>query len=399
MANTEFKDSEFGRFQDGTQKVIRLAQLLGWKVEWRNAGRKVLGLTSPNRHKTFNIPTTNVNSNRVSSYITALWHHTDRAAWADVLVGHDDLANDPLLASIVTVLGVSLFTEVQEIKAEREARREHWVHGEAALPIEWGPEQSLLTIEEPTQEDEVTEVESAKHYDNEPEWFRVRMFDEYGSEWWSTRIDGVVWFECRAHEEPFRTRNTNSRGSHTGSHSPAWQEGRERAGVTKHNRRIVSRTPWRRKSDGEVSTAIIDEERADGSHTYLCAQCRKFRSKSPQAVGGHSASHRKAEPKVESEDERYEREFDERPARPGTDPVPAFEDLREVVVSTPETSSDLIDQVRALLVTPGTDKRIERLEAQNTHLQGLVDYWRQKAVKAEGDLATLAELIQSVRPS
>jgi hypothetical protein len=391
MSGTQFKDSEFGRFQDGTQKVIRLAQLLGWKVEWRNAGRKVLGLTSPNRHKTFNIPTTNVNSNRVSSYVQSLWHHTDRAAWADVIVGHDDLRDDPMLASIVTVLGVSLYTEVQEIKAEREERRENWVHGEAALPIEWGPVQPVT--QDPTQEDEVTDETT------EPEWFRAPMFDEYGSEWWSARIDGNVLFECRAHEEPYRTGGTNSRGSHTGSHSPEWQAGRERAGVTKHNRRIISRTPWRRKSDGEVSTAIIDEERADGTHTYLCAQCRKFRSPSPQAVGGHSASHRKAEPKVQVT---------------VADPVPAFEDLdlsegaeadelrltyQPVRLSTPETPSDLIDQVRALLVTPGTDKRIERLEAQNTHLQGLVDYWRQKAVKAEGDLATLAELIQSVRPS
>jgi hypothetical protein len=383
MSGTQFKDSEFGRFQDGTQKVIRLAQLLGWKVEWRNAGRKVLGLTSPNRHKTFNIPTTNVNSNRVSSYITALWHHTDRTAWADVLAGHDDLKHDPLLASVVAVLGVSLYTEAQEVKAEREQghlpdlEQRLRVRGEQPLPI--------TEFEQPAQEDEVTEIESAKHYDNEPEWFRVRMFDEHGSEWWSTRIDGVVWFECRAHEEPYRTRNTNSRGSHTGSHSPAWQEGRERAGVTKHNRRIISRAPWRRKSDGEVSTAIIDEERADGSHTYLCATCRKFRSPSPQAVGGHTASHRKAEPTGFSE-------------IPGVKVNPVL-DPPEVVVSTPETSSDLIDQVRALLVTPGTDKRIAHLEAQNTHLQGLVDHWRQKAVKAEGDLATLAELIQSVRPS
>jgi hypothetical protein len=98
------------------------------------------------------------------------------------------------------------------------------------------------------------------------------------------------------------------------------------------------------------------------------------------------------------------------------DPVPAFEDLdlsqvaeanaadlvgvwQQDKVSTPETSSDLIDQVRALLVQPGTDKRIAHLEAQNTHLQGLVDHYRSRAVKAEGDLATLAELIQSVRPS
>jgi hypothetical protein len=393
MSGTEFKDSEFGRFQDSTQKVIRLAQLLGWKVEWRNAGRKVLGVTSPNRHKTFNIPTTNVNSNRVASYVSSLWHHTDRAAWADVIVGHDDLRDDPMLASIVTVLGVSLYTEVQEIKAERAGEATlagrlstelatqlsaHPVQGEQPLPIEF---------EEPTQEDEVTDETT------EPEWFRTPMYDEYGSEWWSARIDGNVLYECRAHEEPYRTGSTNSRGSHTGSHSPEWQAGRERAGVTKHNRRIVSRTPWRRKSDGETSTAIIDEERADGSHTYLCAQCRKFRSPSPQAVGGHSASHRKVTFTVQSEDEVPASEL----------PLPESDELRldyqPVRLSTPETSSDLIDQVRALLVTPGTDKRIERLEAQNTHLQGLVDYWRQKAVKAEGDLATLAELIQSVRPS
>jgi hypothetical protein len=142
-----------------------------------------------------------------------------------------------------------------------------------------------------------------------------------------------------------------------------------------------------------VSTAIIDEERADGSHTYLCAQCRKFRSPSPQAVGGHSASHRKVEPKVGREIHPLDEVLAEADA---ADLVGVWQ---QAVVSTPETSSDLIDQVRALLVQPGTDKRIERLEAQNTHLQGLVDHWRQKAVKAEGDLATLAELIQSVRPS
>jgi hypothetical protein len=400
MSGTQFKDSEFGRFQDGTQKVIRLAQLLGWKVEWRNAGRKVLGLTSPNRHKTFNIPTTNVNSNRVSSYITALWHHTDRTAWADVLAGHDDLKHDPLLASVVAVLGVSLYTEAQEVKAEREQghlpdlEQRLRVRGEQPLPI--------TEFEQPAQEDEVTEIESAKHYDNEPEWFRVRMFDEHGSEWWSTRIDGVVWFECRAHEEPYRTRNTNSRGSHTGSHSPAWQEGRERAGVTKHNRRIISRAPWRRKSDGEVSTAIIDEERADGSHTYLCAQCRKFRSPSPQAVGGHSASHRKVEPKVQIATHGPVPEFADNRVGTAVDLVGVWQ---QDGVSTPETT-DLIDKVRALLGNPVDDAHIRRLEdkvthleEKNQHLQGLVDHYRTKATKAEGDLATLAELIQSVRPS
>jgi hypothetical protein len=360
----------------------------------------VLGVTSPNRHKTFNIPTTNVNSNRVSSYVSSLWHHTDRTAWADVLVGHDDLANDPLLASIVTVLGVSLYTEVQEIKAEREQshlpdlEQRLRVRGEQPLPI--------TEFDQPTKEDEVDAIgEHQAESEEGPVWFRAPMFDEYGSEWWSARIDGNVLFECRAHEEPFRTGSTNSRGSHTGSHSPEWQAGRERAGVTKHNRRIISRTPWRRKSDGEVSTAIIDEERADGSHTYLCAQCRKFRSPSPQAVGGHSASHRKvtlAEVLAMDDEPEVEREIFT------LDEVLAEADAAEV--STPETSSDLIDQVRALLVQPGTDKRVQTLEArlvqreaQNTHLQGLVDYWRQKAVKAEGDLATLAELIQSVRPS
>jgi hypothetical protein len=394
MSGTEFKDSEFGRFQDGTQKVIRLAQLLGWRVEWRNAGRKVLGLTSPNRHKTFNIPTTNVNSNRVGSYVTALWHHTDRAAWAGVLAGHDDLREDPLLASIVTVLGVSLFTEVQEIKAERE--QSHLPHLEQRLRVRGEQPLPITEFEEPTQEDEVTDETT------EPEWFRAPAFNEHGSEWWLARIDGEIWFECRASHssgEPYRTNNTNSRGSHTGSHSPAWQAGRERAGVTKHNRRIISRTPWRRKSDGEVSTAIIDEERADGSHTYLCAQCRKFRSPSPQAVGGHSASHRKVTFTVQSVDEVPASEL------PLPESQVSVHEWNQEQVSTPETT-DLIDKVRALLGNPVDDAHIRNLEdkvthleEKNQHLQGLVDHYRTKATKAEGDLATLAELIQSVRPS
>jgi hypothetical protein len=364
--STEFQDSEFGKFEDATQKVIRLARMLGWRVRWANPGKKVLSVTSPNGHKGLNIPSTNVNSNRLKSYVSALWHHTDRAKWVEVFAGHDDLMKDPLLASIATTLGTSLYVEA----ADR-------MKGEEPLPIEWNE-----PVVQPT-EDEEQEVEQS-------EWRRAPEYDGHGSEWWVARVNDRVIFRCRAHEESFETHDGRSRGAHTASHSASFAEARAKDGATKHAKRIVNTTPWVRASDGVTSTSILDEERADGSHTYRCAKC-KFRAATTSAVAGHSAFHRTAEPteKVVSH------LLDGSPVIWNQEP--------EVPVTG---SSDLIDKVRALLGNPVDDAHIRRLEdrvthleEQNQHLQGLVDHYRTKAAKAEGDLATLAELIQSVRPS
>lgn len=380
--STEFQDSEFGKFEDSTQKVIRLAQMLGWRVRWANPGKKVLSVTSPNGHKGLNIPSTNVNSNRLKSYVSALWHHTDRAKWVEVFAGHDDLMKDPLLASIAATLGVSLYTEAENRAAEE------------TLPFGWGlgTDESVtaavvlaakggkpLPMEFPQQEDEEQEVEQS-------EWRRAPEYDNYGTEWWVARVNDRVTFQCRFHEVSFETTSSRARGAHTVSHSAGFAEARAKTGRTKHARRIVSTTPWVRASDGVTSTSILDEERADGSHTYRCAKC-KFRAATTSAVAGHSAFHRTA-------------------------PTPEPMSTSETLWTLPETpvpvtgNSDLIDKVRALLGNPVDDAHIRRLEdrvthleEQNQHLQGLVDHYRTKAAKAEGDLATLAELIQSVRPS
>jgi hypothetical protein len=116
-------------------------------------------------------------------------------------------------------------------------------------------------------------------------------------------------------------------------------------------------------------------------------------------VGGHSASHRKVTFTVQSVDEVPASEL------PLPESQVSVHEWNQEQVSTPETT-DLIDKVRALLGNPVDDAHIRNLEdkvthleEKNQHLQGLVDHYRTKATKAEGDLATLAELIQSVRPS
>lgn len=64
-------------FPDQTQRVLRMADALGWHLRWLGVQHKLANISSPNHEKSINIPSTNVNANRAKSWFNQIVRYSD----------------------------------------------------------------------------------------------------------------------------------------------------------------------------------------------------------------------------------------------------------------------------------------------------------------------------------
>lgn len=65
------------RFPSSTQRILELANHLGWSMHWLGAGHTLVGITNPDRTKTITIPSTNLNYNRTESTLRQIRRYSD----------------------------------------------------------------------------------------------------------------------------------------------------------------------------------------------------------------------------------------------------------------------------------------------------------------------------------
>jgi hypothetical protein len=75
------------RFPSSTQRILELADHLGWSFHWLGNGHRLVGITSPDRVKTITIPSTNLNYDRTRSTLLQIRRYTPDVekfdAWVD----------------------------------------------------------------------------------------------------------------------------------------------------------------------------------------------------------------------------------------------------------------------------------------------------------------------------
>lgn len=78
--------NDLSGFTREVQTMLTMAHDLGWSVRWLGVQKHVAEITSPNREKSINIPTTNINANRLKSWVGAIRRYSDPEKveeWAD----------------------------------------------------------------------------------------------------------------------------------------------------------------------------------------------------------------------------------------------------------------------------------------------------------------------------
>lgn len=83
MSTLTVERSELKKFSTMAATVVDMAMELKWKVQWQNASRRVARVTSSDHRATFNVPTTNVNANRVQQWVRILVRNSDEEAILD----------------------------------------------------------------------------------------------------------------------------------------------------------------------------------------------------------------------------------------------------------------------------------------------------------------------------
>lgn len=78
--------NDLSGFTREVQTMLTMAHDLGWSVRWLGVQKHVAEITSPNREKSINVPTTNINANRMKSWVGAIRRYSDPEKveqWAD----------------------------------------------------------------------------------------------------------------------------------------------------------------------------------------------------------------------------------------------------------------------------------------------------------------------------
>lgn len=78
MSRTFDIDTDLSHFSKEARHLLHAARHLDWSIRWLTDQHQVAQITSPgDEHKTINIPTTNVNANRVKSWVKQLRRYSD----------------------------------------------------------------------------------------------------------------------------------------------------------------------------------------------------------------------------------------------------------------------------------------------------------------------------------
>jgi hypothetical protein len=78
--------ADLSPFPKASARFLTHAHELGWSLRWSGAARHSMAVaTSPTREKSINVPTTNINDNRMRSWTNALGRYTDPEVLADYL--------------------------------------------------------------------------------------------------------------------------------------------------------------------------------------------------------------------------------------------------------------------------------------------------------------------------
>jgi hypothetical protein len=117
----QFTSSDAKRFTGEARRVIAMARLLGWSVNWGGISHKMVTMHSPDHTHRINVPVTNVNHNRARSWIMQILRHTPTANITAVMEGGNglDMMAEPDMAEAAALVGASLVTF-----AEKQAQRE-----------------------------------------------------------------------------------------------------------------------------------------------------------------------------------------------------------------------------------------------------------------------------------
>lgn len=71
------------RFPKETQRVLRMVHDLGWTMRWQGSNRNVVAARCPGGDKTINFPRTNINANRMKSWLHQIERYSDPERFAE----------------------------------------------------------------------------------------------------------------------------------------------------------------------------------------------------------------------------------------------------------------------------------------------------------------------------
>lgn len=116
-SNVEFIETDLRRFDARAREIIALAWVLGWTIRWLNPKHKAVMLVNGDheRRKVINVPTTNMNANRVNGAYRQILQHTDTDRVKNLAFGTLDMRTQPeAVQRIVTLLGTRLHTFIAD---------------------------------------------------------------------------------------------------------------------------------------------------------------------------------------------------------------------------------------------------------------------------------------------